>query len=92
MSTEQAAALVRRVQTDGEFRTRLTDAATEDRRAILTDEGYGDVKLTHVSQALPASHGGELSDEEFAAVTGGETTDERALELPAVAVIAASIA
>lgn len=74
MSLEQAQALVRRTATDPDFRARLDNAPIEDRRAILEAEGYGDVKLSHLSKALPESAGGELSDDEFLAVAGGNAT------------------
>ncbi len=74
MSVEQATELVRRVQSDPEFRQRMETADPADLRAILTEQGYGDIRLTHISQALPRSSGGELSDAEFAAVAGGGDT------------------
>ncbi|MEO1056324.1 MAG: Nif11-like leader peptide family RiPP precursor [Actinomycetota bacterium] len=76
MSVELATELVRRVHSDPEFRQRLQTADPADRRAILLDQGYGDIRLSHVSQALPQSSGGELSDEEFAAVAGAGTTSD----------------
>ncbi|MEO1056853.1 MAG: Nif11-like leader peptide family RiPP precursor [Actinomycetota bacterium] len=71
MSDEQAAALVRRVLEDPEFARRLEATPFDERRALLRAEGYGDVRLRHVASALPESVGGELSDDEFAAVAGG---------------------
>ncbi len=71
MSVDQATQFIQRVQNDAAFRQRLEHADPGDRRAILTEEGYGDMRLSHLSAALPKSHGGELSDEEFAAVAGG---------------------
>ena len=73
MTVEQAQALIARVVSDPDFVSRLEAAPPEQRRAILTEEGYGDVKLRHLSRALPESAGGELTDEEFAAVAGGAT-------------------
>lgn len=74
MSTEQARDLVRRVTSDAEFRDRLDQAPYDRKRAILSEEGYGDVRLRHVSEALPESAGGALTDEEFAAVAGAGVT------------------
>jgi Nif11 domain len=74
MSTDQARQLVKRVIDDDEFRERLDATPNEEKRALLAREGYGDVKLRHLSDALPQSSGGELSDEEFAAVAGGGKT------------------
>ena len=74
MSVDQARAFVNRVLTDPEFVERLEAAPPAERRGILTEEGYGDVRLMSLTQALPQSAGGELSDEEFAAVAGGVNT------------------
>ncbi|MEO1056850.1 MAG: Nif11 family protein [Actinomycetota bacterium] len=75
MSVELAQGLVRRLATDADFRARLEGAATPaEGRAILRAEGFGDVALAHMSAALPEHAGGELSDEEFAAVAGGSHT------------------
>lgn len=71
MSVEKAQELLRRTASDDEFRARLEAATQDEKRAILREEGFADVKLSHVSKALPESAGGELSDEEFAAVAGG---------------------
>ncbi|MEO1056852.1 MAG: Nif11-like leader peptide family RiPP precursor [Actinomycetota bacterium] len=74
MSVDQAKAVVQRFQTDPEFVARIQAAAPDERRAIIEEEGYGDVTLASLSQALPERHGGELSDEEFDAVAGGGST------------------
>jgi hypothetical protein len=75
MSVDQARALMRRMTADPDFAARLRDTPIEEKRGVLVAEGYGDVKLTHISQALPESRGGELTDEEFASVVGaGDTT------------------
>jgi predicted ribosomally synthesized peptide with nif11-like leader len=74
MSIEQAIALMNRAATDPEFLARLNETPVDQKRAVLVAEGYGDVKIAHLSQAIPASLGGELSDEEFAAVAGGGST------------------
>lgn len=74
MSVEQAKQLVKKASQDADFRAKLNAAPVADRRAILEENGFGDVKLRHMSQALPNSSGGELTDEEFAAVAGGGTT------------------
>ncbi len=71
MSDEQAAALIRRMVDDADFVARIEAAPVESRRAILREEGYGDVRLKNVAAMLPKSAGGELSDEDFAAVSGG---------------------
>lgn len=71
MTVEQATALVQRLQSDPEFRQRLESADHADKRAVLESGGYGDVKLADVSRALPSSAGGELTDQEFEAVSGG---------------------
>ena len=74
MSIELARELVERVASDDVFRTRLEETPLEQRRALLEAEGFGDVRLKHLSAALPDSIGGELSDEEFSAVAGGGKT------------------
>ncbi|MEO1056854.1 MAG: Nif11-like leader peptide family RiPP precursor [Actinomycetota bacterium] len=74
MSTEQAQQLIRRAMEDDAFRERIEAAPTEERRSILAAEGYGDVRLSHIAAALPTSAGGELSDEDFAAVAGSGGT------------------
>lgn len=75
MSVEQAKGLVEKVSSDSDFRERLEAAPVGERRTILEEHGFGDVKIAHVSGATPESNGGELSDEEFAAVAGaGNTT------------------
>jgi predicted ribosomally synthesized peptide with nif11-like leader len=72
MSVEQARALIKRLSEDEVFRQRVEDAPTPtDKRAILADAGYGDVKLRHISQALPESAGGELTDADLDLVAGG---------------------
>jgi predicted ribosomally synthesized peptide with nif11-like leader len=72
MSAEQAQAFLKRIAEDEAFRQRLGAApAPSDKRAILTAEGYGDVRLRHFSEALPQSLGGELSDDELVEVAGG---------------------
>lgn len=76
MSTDQARQLVQRVRDDPEFRARLEAAPSDQKRAVLESEGFGDVKLRHLSESLPESQGGELSDEEFAAVAGGGVTTD----------------
>jgi predicted ribosomally synthesized peptide with nif11-like leader len=73
MSVEQAQAFLKRIHEDEAFRTRVEAAPTPaDKRAILEAEGYGEVKLRHLSQVLPESMGGELSDEELQQVSGGD--------------------
>lgn len=74
MSVEQAKQLVKKVSQDADFRAKLDAAPIADKRAILKENGFGDVMLRHVSQALPSSSGGELTDEEFSAVAGGGAT------------------
>ena len=74
MSTAQANAMIQQLLTDQDFRERLEAAPVEGKRAVLAAEGYGDVKLAHLSAVLPESSGGELTDEEFAAVAGGRGT------------------
>lgn len=74
MSVEQARGLVQKVADDADFRASLEAAGAGERRAILDEHGFGDVKISHVSEAVPESQGGELSDEEFAAVAGGGNT------------------
>ncbi|MEO1056851.1 MAG: Nif11-like leader peptide family RiPP precursor [Actinomycetota bacterium] len=77
MSVDAARSLVQRVTTDSDFRARLEAADVADRRTIIEEAGYGEVRLAHVAQALPQSAGGELSDDEFAAVAGGEITNTK---------------
>ncbi|MEO1056323.1 MAG: Nif11 family protein [Actinomycetota bacterium] len=89
MSVEQARQLVQRLSSDDEFRNRLEQAAPTDRPAVLSAEGYGDVRLSHISQALPHSHGGELSDAEFAAVSGGEDLSDKMSNTSVTFVLAA---
>ena len=76
MSVDRARALIQRVSTDEEFARRLIEAPVEDRRQIIESAGFGDVRLSHMSEALPERAGGELSDEEFAAVAGGKGDDD----------------
>jgi predicted ribosomally synthesized peptide with nif11-like leader len=91
MSIQQAQAMVKRLAEDETFRQRLEAAPTpQEKRAILTAEGYGDIKLRHVSQALPTSMGGELSDEELGAVAGGSTVSWVTLSLQVGAAVAAA--
>ena len=72
MSIEQARAFLDRLEHDPEFRARLEGAADfDERNAIVVAEGYGEVRLNHVRDALSVSEGGELSDEELAGVAGG---------------------
>jgi Nif11 domain len=102
MSVEEAQQLVQRAIDDPDFRARLENASQEEKRSVLESEGYGNVTLSHVSQALPGSAGGELSDEEFAAVAGagGNTTVSMAaggsvggtVTFVATVVVAASLA
>ncbi len=75
MSDDAARALVRRLSTDTEFAERLRDLPPDERRALLDSEGYEGVRLKHMANALPESSGGELSDEEFAAVVGAGSTE-----------------
>ncbi|MEO1058200.1 MAG: Nif11 family protein [Actinomycetota bacterium] len=81
MSIEQAQALIRRLNDDEEFQQRFIDTPAEDRRALLEAEGYGDVRPPHLAHTLPKSAGGELTDDEFAAVAGagGDTSLATAL-------------
>ncbi len=74
MSKELVQQLVRRALEDADFRQRLEATPVSDRRALLEEEGYGDIQLHHVAQMLPRSSGGELSDEDFAAVVGAVGT------------------
>ena len=74
MSTDLARDLIARYTTDAEFRERVERAPFEEKRAILEAEGFGEVRLRHLAEMLPESAGGELSDEEFAAVAGGDGT------------------
>ncbi len=76
VSVQQAQDLVRRVGADPDFKARLESADLADRRAILEAEGFGDVRLSHLAHALPVASGGELSDEEFAAVAGGDSSSD----------------
>ncbi len=71
MSVDKAKELVGRLHQDAEFRARIEAVPREERRAIIVEEGYGDVTMTHVAGALPRSEGGELTEEEFAEVAGG---------------------
>ena len=70
MSVEQARGLLQKVAEDEEFRARLDSAPHDQKRSILAEAGFGDVKQRDISRALPDSAGGELSDEEIAAVAG----------------------
>ncbi len=74
MSVEQATEFVHRLMSDAEFREQLAEAPIGARRDLLVSAGFGDVKLSHVSEVLPTSAGGELSDDEFRAVAGGDLT------------------
>ena len=71
MSVEQARGLLQKVAEDEEFRARLDSAPHDQKRSILAEAGFGDVKLRDISMALPESAGGELSDEEMEQVAGG---------------------
>ncbi len=72
MSVDTAREFVQRYATDAEFRGRIEQAASsQERRAIMDEAGFSEVRLAHLAHALPQSSGGELSDEEFAGVTGG---------------------
>ncbi len=72
MSVDQARDFFQRYMTDEDFRARLDAAGSPaDRRVILNEEGFPDMRLSHVAEVLPQSVGGELSDEEFANVAGG---------------------
>lgn len=75
MSAEQAKGLVQKVSQDADFRAQLEGASLEERRALLAENGFGDIKMKHIADATPVKAGGEMSDEEFAAVAGaGNTT------------------
>ena len=90
MSVEQARALVKKATTDSEFVARLERAPDSEKRAILQAEGFGDVKLAHLSEALPESSGGELSDEEFTSVVGAGSTTTISASAVSVSVVAAA--
>jgi hypothetical protein len=89
MSVEQAQALVRRVAQDPDFVARLNELPVDQKHSALAAEGYGDVKLRHLSQALPAAAGGELTDEEFSSVVGAGDTST--ISVTAVASAAAAM-
>ncbi len=73
MSVDQACEFVKRYATDAEFRDRIDQAASqEERRAFMEEAGFSEVRLQHLANALPRSAGGELSEEGFAAVAGGD--------------------
>lgn len=75
MSAEQARGLVQKVSEDADFRAQLEGASLAERRALLEEHGFGDIKMKHIADATPEKAGGEMSDEEFAAVAGaGNTT------------------
>jgi predicted ribosomally synthesized peptide with nif11-like leader len=92
VSIEQAHALIRRTAEDPDFVARLESTSVQDKRALLAAEGYGDVTLRHLSQALPESAGGELTDEEFAAVAGAGNTVTTIVSGAQSAVISATAA
>ncbi len=77
MSEDTARSLIQRFVNDPDFRARLESTEIAERRALIEQEGYGEVRLQHIAAVLPESAGGELSDEEFAAVAGGEITNTR---------------
>ncbi len=74
MSVEQAQAFVNRLAEDAQFRQQFVESPIEEHRAMLVEAGLGDIRLKHIAEVLPQSAGGEVSDEEFAAVTGGGYT------------------
>lgn len=73
MSVDQARALVRRLNDDPEFAERLQALPVEERRQVLESEGFGVVLKEHIDAAIYPG-GGELSDDEFAAVAGGTSS------------------
>ncbi|MEO1055568.1 MAG: Nif11-like leader peptide family RiPP precursor [Actinomycetota bacterium] len=88
MSIDNAQRLVQRLAGDAELSQRLANTDRDGRQAILAEEGFEPVTLRELSAVMPQSHGGELSDEEFAAVAGGSSSSG----LLASATIGASVA
>ena len=57
---EQARGLLQRIGADPEFAERLERALFDQKRTVLVEAGFGDLKLRCLSQALPESAGGEI--------------------------------
>jgi len=75
MAVKTAQALLERMASDGDFRTRVESAPDADaKKAILDAAGYGEVTPDEV-QAAGANFTHELSDAELEAVAGGSTLE-----------------
>lgn len=65
MSVDQAQALIKRVAEDATLRERLESADYAEKHKILQEEGFGDVRLSHLVKVLPPEMGGEATEQEL---------------------------
>lgn len=91
MSKEDAEKFIARLQSDEEFRNKVTGADDDATRAkIAKDAGYNFTE-EEAKAALPSAGDGDLSDEDLEAVSGGSLSGViKSAVASATAIIAAA--